>query len=883
MTADEVHILKEMVQTQVSGNSSMEEKENSTNAAASNQQTSKDSNIPDRRVQEALIESEWQPVLDDHSGEYYYWNVRTGETTWVKPVECGSADELGNLTPQSVNFDSSSHTSPEQSPVQMQTKVDCGESSPAKGITSLASTEAEPIKFNAESVSGKDDLAGDAPMVAQKLENTTDPESTVGSMGSLQEGVDCEGEDLKEEVGEKKNEESEPKIKNDKKDFNIGNASDMQEVPEKTPQSIDIEISSRSSPLNPEVTKTCQLTTGDDQDISGCRSNLLPSEVTRTVEDKMASLMERAESLHYRVKGLARESCRGVSRHMLMASQTEARLTDWKAFCALGFVPEACLSFIQSELTQLEQVLTAEEANELERQKSIDLTSTLEASHELRPEVRDADWSSNWAYYQQDNSATAEHWKQGQLFGFTANGADVEEGEIQTSYAEFYPAYGNVCEGPTAVKVFDDPGTEDVNMDVDMEVDDEVEVEPAVPGTSSDVPASNVPAPFSYTYPLPGSNDVSILAPLDSTCVGEPTPYYQSMISGNSWAPPLPPDDEWAPPPPGESEPAPPPPPDEPPPLPSQSPEVVENLVLPSMSSEAQLQYFVPGYSLENNALPQCVSVADYQSAVDSLIYGSYVEGGVYSNCSQSTETLNVEQPYVVASVPTPVFNGWTAPVIASMPSSLVNPMSSEVPVKAVSYASSAPMSTSVTADSNIMGASLEVKKLRKGKIKKRTHAVAAAPMLNKKVSSLVSKWKQAKEELHAGEDEDEDKALFDVEVLEKKRQKEIEEWRRQQIASGEALDNANFQPLGTLDWRERVKRARKADSKEGKEGTTDSVALSMVEGQNADALKLKKPNLADLSKGLPAGWQAYWDEASGEVYYGNLITQETTWDRPVT
>ena len=35
-----------------------------------------------------------------------------------------------------------------------------------------------------------------------------------------------------------------------------------------------------------------------------------------------------------------------------------------------------------------------------------------------------------------------------------------------------------------------------------------------------------------------------------------------------------------------------------------------------------------------------------------------------------------------------------------------------------------------------------------------------------------------------------------------------IEQWRAEQIASGEAKANANFQPLGG-DWRERVKRKR--------------------------------------------------------------------------
>lgn len=65
----------------------------------------------------------------------------------------------------------------------------------------------------------------------------------------------------------------------------------------------------------------------------------------------------------------------------------------------------------------------------------------------------------------------------------------------------------------------------------------------------------------------------------------------------------------------------------------------------------------------------------------------------------------------------------------------------------------------------------------------------------------VTYQWLAAQEELHSSDEADEDKDMFDVEALERKRQKEIEEWRHQTLASGGALENANFQPLGTLDW----------------------------------------------------------------------------------
>lgn len=399
-----------------------------------------------------------------------------------------------------------------------------------------------------------------------------------------------------------------------------------------------------------------------------------------------------------------------------MALQAEARITDWKAFCALGFDPEACLSFIQNELTQLESVTIAEEAIELGRRKVVQSTTALEASHEVGPARNDADWSLNWGYYQQESSTLPGLWKQGQPTEFLGNGEDVEEGEIQTSYGEIHAAYSSIPEGLTTVNKPKGSNGEDVDMDVDMEVDDEVEAEPAVPGVSSDVPSH---VSYSYPYSLGGSNDVGALAPLDTSLVGEPTHYFPVVPSGDSWAPPLPPDDEWAPPPPGETEPAPPPPPDEPPPLPPHSPQLVETGSMLSVPSEVQVHYLVPEYTLGNNPLPQHICAPDYQSVLDASVYGAFVEdvpGAIYSNSPQPTEALKVEQPYVLASVSSSAFNGWSAPVLATAASSVVNPvLASEASVKSTSYVPSVRTASSTTADNSAGGAISEAKKLAKG------------------------------------------------------------------------------------------------------------------------------------------------------------------------
>ncbi|CBI39790.3 unnamed protein product, partial [Vitis vinifera] len=175
-------------------------------------------------------------------------------------------------------------------------------------------------------------------------------------------------------------------------------------------------------------------------------------------------------------------------------------------------------------------------------------------------------------------------------------------------------------------------------------------------------------------------------------------------------------------------------------------------------------------------------------------------------------------------------------------------------PVPSTNVVTGAPASTGSKAQS------------KASRTEKRTIGMTSSLRSNKKVSSLVDKWKAAKEELHEDEESEPENGF---EILEKKRQRAIEEWRAQQIASGEAKDNANFQPLGG-DWRERVRRKRARKSSEAKKSSPEPTAY-----------KSQQPDLVELSRDLPSGWQAYWDESTKLVYYGNAVTSETTWTRP--
>ncbi|XP_010255738.1 PREDICTED: formin-binding protein 4-like isoform X2 [Nelumbo nucifera] len=453
--------------------------------------------------------------------------------------------------------------------------------------------------------------------------------------------------------------------------------------------------------------------------------------------------------------------------------------------------------------------------------------------------------------------------------------------------------------------------TGDTDMDVEMEVDE--------------APANSITGDSLVTKVFPPLEQQNQMTPPSVECL--------TLEPGNEIAAPPLPDEEWIPPPPPDTEPVPPPPPDEPlpsyPPPPPYSETVTSlsyaeqyNLGYPvsnfnyygtTMTEVPMANYYSHGethqlaepqpaqyydtvqntypeaapamvnpvptepvvyYDLPNGTMPPVAVITSSESA------GFYNESGPVVSSMESSgfycESGSVGYHDTAASVQMGSVEALTESGSSSLPSAKVEPnfstnsVSAQVPsIQPAVQAStttvvceSAPAPAATTASAS--AASKAQSKALRGK--KRTIAVAPTLRSNKKVSSLVDKWRAAKEELHEDEEDEPENAY---EMLEKKRQKEIEEWHAQQIASGEAKDNANFQPLGG-DWRERVKRKR-----------AQLISESVQTQSEIPANEKQQPDLVELSKDLPAGWQAYWDDSSKEVYYGNVLTSETTWTRP--
>ncbi|KAL3503657.1 hypothetical protein ACH5RR_038106 [Cinchona calisaya] len=420
---------------------------------------------------------------------------------------------------------------------------------------------------------------------------------------------------------------------------------------------------------------------------------------------------------------------------------------------------------------------------------------------------------------------------------------------------------------------------EEVDMDVDMEVED-----------------ADPPSNLTVSVPLEQFNLPTLITEPESSA---------SLVPYN--IPPLP-DEDWIPPPPPDNEPFPPPPPDEPP-----------EITYPQSSDLAPIQSFA--YSEQYNLYPSSHFQYYAQGNTDAAASNLYAQTdecqltisqtplyfeassemydpamlavnpiepglhyGLQDGISQpvssefhgdsvqnptSDPTLSIEAQAAVGSASLPKAEVDVPAISGDANKASLAPSSSQ----AILQASAAISRTECVSDSSLPATTASVpasttapkvqSKVQRNK--KRTVAVVSSLRSNKKVSSLVDKWKAAKEELQEEENEPENA----YEILEKKRQREIEEWYAQQIASGEARDNANFQPLGG-DWRERVKRKRARLAKESVQTPSEDVS----EGN-------PQSDLDELSRGLPHGWQAYWDDSSKQVYYGHTFTSETTWTRP--
>ena len=94
-------------------------------------------------------------------------------------------------------------------------------------------------------------------------------------------------------------------------------------------------------------------------------------------------------------------------------------------------------------------------------------------------------------------------------------------------------------------------------------------------------------------------------------------------------------------------------------------------------------------------------------------------------------------------------------------------------------------------------------------------------------------------------------------------------DWRAEQLRTGRADGNPNFEPVAE-DWQRRL-RAAPPEAPGGP-----------VEGEPwAPPPRAAVPDLVALAESLPRLWVALWDGASRRVFYAHTTTGETTFLRP--
>jgi len=103
-------------------------------------------------------------------------------------------------------------------------------------------------------------------------------------------------------------------------------------------------------------------------------------------------------------------------------------------------------------------------------------------------------------------------------------------------------------------------------------------------------------------------------------------------------------------------------------------------------------------------------------------------------------------------------------------------------------------------------------------------------------------------------------------------RDTDLDDWRAEQLRSGRAVGNANFEPVAE-DWRRRLQPAAPTG---GEAGTISAAAPPLPPSPPRSV-----PDLVALSEGLPQQWHALWDSARLKVYYANIDTLERTFARP--
>eukprot|EP00063_Salmo_salar_P050527 XP_014025362.1 PREDICTED: formin-binding protein 4-like isoform X1 [Salmo salar] len=250
--------------------------------------------------------------------------------------------------------------------------------------------------------------------------------------------------------------------------------------------------------------------------------------------------------------------------------------------------------------------------------------------------------------------------------------------------------------------------------------------------------------------------------------------------------PPLPPDQ---PPPPADSPPPPPPPPESPPPLPPPPLEddgEIEEVEMEDDDSEP------PAPGTEPPLPPGVVGM----KVVEPTASLGKSQKRKASGSGQLTKAVTIGSSAILytQTIATAGAAYWGVSAVATppLPSETVAPPLPPPPTRPPLPPTQAPSALDPTGFKTLLMD--KTKKLKKDKSKKS----------KTKMPSLVKKWQSIQKEL-----DEEEQASSSDEDRDQLNKRSIEEWKQQQLLTGKAGKNANFEALPD-DWRERMLKKRK-------------------------------------------------------------------------
>ncbi|XP_067293343.1 formin-binding protein 4 [Pseudorasbora parva] len=305
-------------------------------------------------------------------------------------------------------------------------------------------------------------------------------------------------------------------------------------------------------------------------------------------------------------------------------------------------------------------------------------------------------------------------------------------------------------------------------------VQEEEETKPPLPPTAAPGDATSQPS-AETTATITGT-------------LGDVQSYWLAPPPPQPPLPPLPP--EVPPPPPTEQPPPPPPPPESPPPPPPPPLEddgEIEEVEMEDEDSEPPAPGTEEFKAAEAAASLASAAKGQKRKAPGSVPLPKTVTIG--SSPILYTQPIATAAPLLVGNA----YWGMTAAVAPPLPTESILP---PMPILPPQPPPPAPQPPSVLEPTNKVLTD-KTKKLKKEKTKKS----------KTKMPSLVKKWQSIQKEL-----DEEEKSSSSDEDRDHLNSKRIEEWKLQQLSTGKAGKNANFEALPE-DWRDRLLKKRKMQS----------------------------------------------------------------------